>query len=62
LQSDLFSDPLFGGALPPSIDRDNRGRASGGISRPEPAIRSIYEWEQAHREEIRAKQAERVAC
>lgn len=52
---------LFGGALPPATDRDNRVRDSGGINRPQPATRSIYEWEQAHREEIWAKQAERAA-
>ena len=46
---------LIGGAILPSVNEDNRIRASGGISRPRPAVRSIYEWEQAHRAEIDRK-------
>jgi hypothetical protein len=52
---------LFGGAIAPAVDEDNRVRASGGISRPRPAVRSIFEWEQSHRGEIRAQAAARAA-
>ena len=51
---------LFGGFVAPAVDRDNRVRASGGIARPRPAVRSIYEWEQEHRAEIEADAAGRA--
>ncbi|MFI5357905.1 MAG: glycosyl hydrolase family 28-related protein [Opitutales bacterium] len=43
---------LFGGATRPAVDQDNRVRRSGDIARPRPAVLSIYEWEQSHRDEI----------
>ena len=52
---------LFGGAIAPAVDEDNRVRASGGISRPRPAVRSIFEWERSHSGEIRAQAAARAA-
>jgi hypothetical protein len=48
-------DRLFGGAVGPAVNEDNRVRQSGGINRPRPPVRSIYEWEQEHRAEIWAR-------
>jgi hypothetical protein len=48
---------LVAGAIPPALERGNRIRTSGESERPQPAVRSIYEWQQAHRAEIQAEQA-----
>jgi len=47
---------LVGGEGVPVVDEDNRVRASGDISRPQPAVYSIYEWQQEHRQEIWTEQ------
>lgn len=47
---------IVGGPGTPAVDRDNRVLKSGDINRPQPVVRSIYEWQQAHREEIQAEQ------
>jgi hypothetical protein len=46
---------VFGGAVAVAVDRDNRVLPSGDITRPHPDVRSIFEWQQAHREEIWAR-------
>ncbi|MBP6508693.1 MAG: endopolygalacturonase, partial [Opitutaceae bacterium] len=51
---------LIGGAIPPAVNRDNHIQKSGDINRPQPAVRSIYEWQQAHRDEIQAAQLRRA--
>jgi hypothetical protein len=53
-------EQLTGGAVRPAVEWDNRILASGNIARPHPPVRSIYAWQQAHREEIQAEQARRV--
>ncbi|MBS0662995.1 MAG: endopolygalacturonase [Verrucomicrobia bacterium] len=53
---------FVGGAGRPALDRDNRIRPSGDISRPVPKVRSIYEWQQEHRTEIQAEQSRRAAA
>jgi len=45
---------IFGGAIPPAVNRDNWSEETGGINRPRPAVPSIFEWEQAHRARIDA--------
>lgn len=51
---------LVGGPGGLAVDRDNRVMQSGDIHRPQPAVRSIYEWQQAHRVEIQAEQRRRA--
>lgn len=49
-------DQMIGGAARPAVVEDNRMLQSGDINRPHPPVRSIYEWQQEHREEIRVEQ------
>jgi len=49
-------DQLVGGQARPAVEKDNRILQSGNIARPHPPVRSIYEWQQERREEIRAEQ------
>lgn len=49
-------DQLTGGAVRPAVEWDNRILKSGDINRPQPAVRSIYAWQQEHREKIEAEQ------
>lgn len=49
-------DQLIGGNARPAVEKDNRILQSGNIARPHPPVRSIYEWQQERREEIRAEQ------
>ena len=53
---------LTGGAIAPAIERGNRIRASGQSERPRPAVRSIFEWQQAQKAVIQAEQARRTAA
>ncbi len=53
-------DQLIGGTARPAFESDNRILQSGNITRPHPPVRSIYEWQQEHREEIRAEQLKRA--
>ncbi|MCF7688668.1 MAG: hypothetical protein K9N01_10235 [Cephaloticoccus sp.] len=53
-------DQLVGGAVRPAVEWDNRVLPSGNINRPQPVVRSIYDWQQEHREEIRALQVQRA--
>jgi hypothetical protein len=52
---------LAGGAIAPAVERGNRIRASGQSERPRPAVRSIFEWQQAQRAVIQAGQVRRAA-
>jgi hypothetical protein len=53
-------ESVVGGPGKPAVERDNRVRPSGDISRPTPAVPSIYLWQQAHRDEIHAEQRRRA--
>lgn len=55
-------DQLIGGAARPAVEWDNRILKSGNINRPQPAVRSIYDWEQEHKAGIAAEQAKRAAA
>jgi len=45
-------DQLVEGSSRPSVEFDNRILKSGDINRPHPPVRSIFEWQQARKEEI----------
>lgn len=49
-------DQLVEGEIRPEIEWDNRILKSGNINRPQPEVRSIYEWQQARKEEIQERQ------
>jgi hypothetical protein len=49
-------DALLAGAIAPAVERGNRIYRSGDITRPQPKVRSIFEWQQEHRDEIQARQ------
>lgn len=55
-------DQMVGGKARPAVEKDNRILPSGNIARPHPPVRSIYEWQQERREEIRAEQLERATA
>ena len=55
-------DTLLAGAIPPAVERGNRVYRSGDTTRPQPAVRSIFEWQQEHRTEIQAEQRRRAAA
>jgi hypothetical protein len=49
-------DQLVEGEIRPEVEWDNRILKSGNINRPQPEVRSIFEWQQARKEEIQATQ------
>jgi len=55
-------DQMVGGNARPEVEKDNQILPSGNIARSHPPVRSIYEWQQAHREEIRAEQLKRASA
>jgi hypothetical protein len=53
-------DQMVAGSVRPAVMHDNRVLASGDVNRPHPPVRSIYDWQQQHRDEIRATQQKRA--
>jgi len=51
-------DQLVEGEMRPEIEWDNRILKSGNINRPQPEVRSIFEWQKARKDEIQATQRE----
>ena len=49
-------DQLVEGEIRPEVEWDNRILKSGNINRPQPMVRSIFEWQQARKEEIQETQ------
>jgi len=53
-------DQLIEGSVHPEVMFDNRILPSGDVNRPHPPVRSIYEWQQENRDEIRSDQLRRA--
>lgn len=53
-------DLIVAGNARPAVMHDNRVLPSGDVNRPHPPVRSIYDWQQAHRDEIQAAQRKRA--
>lgn len=63
LRDNRFYGPVrrvTGGAIAPTVDSGNQVRAAGESERPQPAVRSIFAWQQAHRAALQAAQLQRA--